>query len=220
MTLQYGFIKSRMTSAPVMKGKRLQNETQYHLHFRADVGGADWDVAVNVGTDDADDLLKYKLVFDFHHKLTATLAQAAAGASDLTGTNAEPALDFLRSDLLNETGAWRDSDVIDGSEDPQPVLGLKKLLSSAFQNQLDVYVFGRFYSEGNGVHDVHLNQGSLRKYLHHPGDDSNDHNDIWQDGAVIVDRGTSGWAAYFAAFTQQSVPTDDLGNPLPGGHSI
>jgi len=33
-------------------------------------------------------------------------------------------------------------------------------------------------SKGNGIHDVHLNQGSTKSFIHRPGDDSNDHNDI------------------------------------------
>ncbi len=63
------------------------------------------------------------------------------------------------------------------------------------------------------MHDVHMNQGSTGSFIHRPGDDTNDHNDIWQDGAVLVNRSQDGWAAYFARFTQQSTPTDDLGNP-------
>jgi len=31
-----------------------------------------WDVAINAGTYDADDLLKYKLVFDFQHPIFDT----------------------------------------------------------------------------------------------------------------------------------------------------
>jgi hypothetical protein len=57
-------------------------------------------------------------------------------------------------------------------------------------------------------------------YFTNPGEDSNDHNDIWQDGAVLVDIGEPEWAAYFSAFNQQLVPTDELGNPLPGGTTI
>ena len=97
---------------------------------------------------------------------------------------------------------------------------MKRLLSRAHQNNLDVYIFGRFYSQGGGLHDVHLNQGSTKGFMHRPDDDSNDHNDIWQDGAVLVDVGEPEWAAYFSAFNQQLVPTDDLGNPLPGGTTI
>jgi len=60
----------------------------------------------------------------------------------------------------------------------------------------------------------------LDAFLHRADDDSNDHNDIWQDGAVLVDLGEPEWAAYFAAFEQQLVPTDDLGNPKPGAQTI
>jgi uncharacterized protein YukJ len=220
MALSYGFVKAKMTSEPALKATRRRSEIQYHQHFGLLVGGARWDVAVNVGTNDSDDLLKYKLTFDFRHPLIAKLSAAPAGSNELTGESALPALDFTRSDLLANTGVWRDSDVMDGSGTPEPVASLKRLLSSAHQQQADVYVFGRFYREGDGLHDTHMNQGSTGEFLHRPGDDTNDHNDIWQDGAVFVDLGEPEWAAYFAAFNQQLVPTDVLGNPMPGGETI
>jgi len=65
-----------------------------------------------------------------------------------------------------KTGDWRDSDVMDGSDAPEPVASLKRLLSMAYQQQADVYVFGRFYREGDGVHDTHMNQGSTGEFLH------------------------------------------------------
>ncbi len=49
--------------------------------------------------------------------------------------------------------------------------------------------------------------------------DHNNHNDVWQDGGVIVDFGDK-VAAYFTSFIQQLVPTNDLGNPEGGGHEI
>jgi uncharacterized protein YukJ len=220
VTLSYGFVKAKITSEPRLKPSRRRQEVQYHLHFSMLVDGANWDVAVNVGTNDADDLLKYKLAFDFHHPIIQTLANATAGAHDLTGENALPALDFLRSNLLAETGKWRDSDVMDGSEQPEPVASLNRLLLRAHTESRDVCIFGRFYSEGNGIHDVHLNQGSTKSFIHRPDDDSNDHNDVWQDGAVLIDLGEPEWAAYFAAFNQQLVPTDELGNPLPDSVTI
>ena len=63
-----------------------------------------------------------------------------------------------------------------------------------------------------------MNQGSTK--VHRDGDDSNDHNDIWQNGAVLVDIGEPEWVAYFVAFNQQLLPTDDLGNPLPNAATI
>jgi uncharacterized protein YukJ len=220
VTLAYGYVKAKIVSKPVLKPSRHSHEIQYHLHFKLLVDGEKWDVAINVGTNDDDDLLKYKLSYNFQHPIIQTLAAAEAGSHDLTDQNALPALDFMRSDLLAGTGKWRDSDVMDGSDVPEPSASLKRLLSKAQQKKFDVYVFGRFYSEGNGIHDTHLNQGSTKGFIHRDGDDSNDHNDIWQDGAVMVDVGEEDWAAYFAAFNQQLVPTDDLGNPLPNAATI
>jgi uncharacterized protein YukJ len=221
MTLKYGFVKCTVAGGVRMKASRRAHETQYHLHANLNVpdggGSSVWDVAVNVGTNDADDLLRYRLVFDFHHELTKTLAAAADGLRDLTGADALPALDFLRSDLLAETGRWRDSDVMDGGTDREPYRSLARLLENALDRAWPVYVFGRLYTEGgDGIHDIHMNQGSSGSFVHREGDDSNDHNDVWQDGAVIVDMGDAGWTGYFTAFTQQVVPTDALGNPADG----
>jgi hypothetical protein len=220
MPLPYGFVKARIVNAPSLKSSRRRREIQYHLHFSLLVDGANWDVAVNVGTNDSDDLLKYKLVYDFRHAVIATLSGTGPGQHDLTGQPALPALDFLRSDVLANTGAWRDSDVMDGTDLVEPAASLQRLLVKAREQQSDVYVWGRFYSEGNGIHDTHMNQGSTGEFIHRPGDDSNDHNDVWQDGAMLVDLGQPEWAAYFAAFNQQLVPTDALGNPQAGAAGI
>jgi uncharacterized protein YukJ len=213
-----------MTSLPRLQPKTVQHdnfeETQYHLHFSMDVDGESWDIAANVGTDNAKDLLRYKIVSDFRHPIVQTLRQSPAGKTDLTGNNALPALDFVRGDILSGTGDWLDSDVLDGSPGKQPPAALEALLKKAFESQNDVYVFGRFYPGGNGIHDVHMNQGSRGRYIHRAGNDRNDHDDIWQDGALMIDFGEGNWVAYFAAFTNQTVPTDELGNPLPGGHSV
>jgi uncharacterized protein YukJ len=223
MTLKYGYVKCIVAGGIRIKATKRRREAQYHLHANLEVPGTDgtWDVAVNVGTNDADDQLRYRLALDFHHPMREALAKAKMGKADLTGTIALPALDFLRSDLLAETGKWRDSDVMDGSEDREPYRSLARLLQNAQSRGWTVYFFGRFYDDGtNGIHDIHMNQGSSGEFVHRPDDDGNDHNDVWQDGAVIVDMGDDGWAAYVTAFTQQNVPTDDLGNPEPGGHEV
>jgi uncharacterized protein YukJ len=226
MTLKYGYVKCKVVSEPVLQSKHLHREIQYHLHATLQVATGDggmqqWDTAINVGTNDADDLLKYKLVFDFHHALRNTLADAAMGYHDLTGRSKLPALDFLRSDVLEEAGHWRESDVMDGTEHPEPVASLKRLLQRAKAAMADVFIFGRTYTMGgSGIHDVHMNQGSRGQFLNNGVDDHNDHNDIWQDGAVLVNLGEDGWAGYFTAFTQQEVPTDMLGNPVNDSHPI
>jgi uncharacterized protein YukJ len=225
MHLNYGYVKCKVVSDPILKSSRHKNEIQYHLHcdllVPSDTGDQNWDTAINVGTNDADDLLKYKLVFDFDHPLLTTLKKSAQGFADLTGSLKLPALDFLRSDLLTGTGQWRNSDVMDGSDFPEPIASLKRLLLKAQMQKADVYIFGRSYTSGSpGIHDVHMNQGSSGSFLNDGRDNHNDHNDVWQDGAVFVDLNEPQWAAYFTAFTQQTVPTDDDGNPKPDGHGM
>ena len=73
MPLRYGFAKAKVASGPALKHSRHRSEIQYHLHVSLLVPGGDWDVAINVGTSDADDLLKYKLVTDFRHAITGSL---------------------------------------------------------------------------------------------------------------------------------------------------
>jgi hypothetical protein len=117
---------------------------QYHLHVTLDVDGTNRDTAINVGTNHADDLLRYRLVFDFQHALIGSLRAAAAGFQDLTGSVALPALDFKSSDVLKGTGAWRDSNVMGGSEHPEPVASMIRLLSKAKYRRLRLH-FGRKY---------------------------------------------------------------------------
>ncbi len=225
MALTYGMLKCKVVSDPELKASRHKQEKQYHLHAtlridQEDGSIADWDCAINVGTNDADDLLNYRLVYDFHHAIVDGLKAASSGFLDLTEKDALPALDFQRSDVLADTGPWRLSDVMDGSVHAEPVASLLRLLQSAQEKQYDVYVFGRKYKDGDGIHDIHMNQGSTGQFLNNGKDDHNDHNDVWQDGAVIVDQGEPELAAYFTAFTQQLVPTDALGNPVNGAQPI
>jgi hypothetical protein len=149
MALSYGFIKCKLKSDPVMKSSRLKHETQYHVHTKLQSDKGDWDSAINVGTNDSDDLLRYKLVYDYHNSFIEKIRGAAPGFAELKGTDALPALDFLRSDILAETGNWRDSDVMDGSDDVEPAASLMRLLRKARAKNADVYIFGRTYTDGS-----------------------------------------------------------------------
>ena len=102
MPLPYGFLKGRVVKGPLLQSKRHDNEIQYHLHISIDIGGAPWDVAINVGASDDDDSLLFKFVFDFHHPVIATLTAVSPGQTDLTRQSALPALDFERSDILKK----------------------------------------------------------------------------------------------------------------------
>ena len=59
---------------------------------------------------------------------------------------------------------------------------------------------------GNGLHDIHMNQGNAGKYRKDNG--------VYQDGALIFQYPGGAWLAFFFAFQSQSFQTDDQGNPV------
>jgi hypothetical protein len=69
MALTYGFVKCKIVSAPKLQSSRHKNEIQYHGPTVAVRGAGasieQWDTAINVGTNDSDDLLQYKLSASF-----------------------------------------------------------------------------------------------------------------------------------------------------------
>jgi hypothetical protein len=161
------------------------------------VDGTNWDTAIYVGTNDADDLLRYRLVSDFQHELIGSLRGATAGFQDLKGSAALPALDFRRSGVLKGTGACRDSDVMDGSE-----------ASRAGRLHVDGVIHERVRPRAPGSCECRECRRTQRPQRHLAG------------RAVLVDFGDPEMAGYFTAFTQQLVPTDNLGNPSGGSHKI
>lgn len=58
---------------------------------------------------------------------------------------------------------------MDGSYFAQPAASLKRLLDRAHAEGLTVVVFGRIYKDGEGVHDIHMNQGSTKAFVHVAG---------------------------------------------------
>src|SRR5262249_15994421 len=62
-------------------------------------------------------------------------------------------------------------------------------------------IFG--FTPGNGVHDIHMNQGNVGRFV---GDDG-----VWQDGGLLISLpALNQWVAIFLAFQSQAWHTDDV----------
>ncbi|HEY8720391.1 DUF2278 family protein [Pengzhenrongella sp.] len=69
-------------------------------------------------------------------------------------------------------------------------------------------VFG--FLPGNGVHDVHMNQGNGGSFGRDDG--------VWQDGGLLLHLVTEQrWVAIFLAFQSQAWHTDDVTGHALGG---
>jgi hypothetical protein len=65
------------------------------------------------------------------------------------------------------------------------------------------------FEPGNGIHDIHMNQGNNGRFSVDDG--------VWQDGALLFHfPGPDQWVAIFLAFQSQAWHTDDInGHALP-----
>jgi uncharacterized protein YukJ len=215
--LKYGVLKGHVAGDPWSQAARHSDDVHFHLHVEVDTGGRGvFDVAVNVGTNNPDDLLMYTFCDTYVHQICQTLNDLPLGYTALEELSKLPALDFIRSDVIPTGRAGLSKNQPVGDDDPEntePYRTLAALAQGAAAAGSPVYVFGHPYDTGMGVHDVHMNQGSSGSYTNHSG---GEHNETWEDGAVLIqfrDR----WVALFTAFSGQEMPTDDVtGDPSAG----
>jgi uncharacterized protein YukJ len=192
----------------------------YQIHVR-DEAGTDYRVAVNVESQQSPSELLYLVVDDFRHPLTAELPAAGSGWTSLPRRPGAANLDYIRANLFDPSSmrklppdvAGPDNDLADlldhyvhrAKDDPQAVA---YVFGERWGPESDTpdKVFG--FRPGNGVHDVHMNQGNSARFRRDDG--------VWQDGGLLLHLpGESRWVAIFLAFQSQAWHTDD-----ETGHAI
>jgi hypothetical protein len=89
-----------------------------------------------------------------------------------------------------------------------PASGALDALDPHLRAASRIYVFGERFDSGDGVHDVHLNQGDPL------GSQWWDSNGIWQDGAVACQGPDGHVAVWQVMFKTQRLTTDAHGHPL------
>lgn len=130
------------------------------------------------------------------------------GSNNVNNNNIQ-GLDFLRTPnlvdlksgrLLPADAAGPNNDILDE---------LEPILTDAINKNAKMYIWGSSY--GSGIHDVHMNQGSLPKF----------ENGVYEDGAILFQFDDGHWEAVFLAFASQKVPTDDrTGEPVAGSRTL
>ncbi|GAA2803525.1 DUF2278 family protein [Kitasatospora sp. CM 4170] len=194
----------------------------YQIHLR-DENGTEYRAALNVQSQLAPSDLLYVVVDDFRHPLTAQLPDAGSGWTDLSSKPGTASLDFIRGNLFDPAALRTLPPDLPGADND-----LADLLDHYVQRAIAdpaaaVYLIGqRFGPEptvrdkvfgflpGNGVHDIHMNQGNSGRFRTDDG--------VFQDGGLLIhlpadDR----WVAVFLAFQSQAWHTDDVtGHALPG----
>ena len=208
----------------VLKGTvigHLRNADDDHYQILVHAGQTLHRIAVNVKSSapKAPSTVLFLSMTTLPRALTDGLTALDVGYKALPSKPGGLALDFLRSGVV-KTGSMKPlpPDLPGANND------LKDLLETAVLKAMQqegsvIYALGAKwgpevgkpdqyfqFSPGNGIHDIHMNQGSSGKYRQDNG--------TFQDGALFVAYPGGKWGAFFIAFQSQSFKTDDHGNPL------
>jgi uncharacterized protein YukJ len=195
-----------------------------HYQILLEGGGQRFRVAVNTrsGTSHSrkSDLL-YFADDDFRHEVTRLLADVDDGDLHVESRPGGLALDYQRGGMFDRRHMRRipasrpgpRNDLVDeldffverSQADPISRLLVYGTRWGPESHTPDL-VFG--FRPGNGIHDVHMNQGNRDEHWHDNG--------TWSDGGLVFrDAGHGRWSAIFLAFQTQSWHTDERGNPVP-----
>ena len=222
---QYGVLKGK-----ALDGTRESEASSPHYQVHIQAGTVHYRIAVNVKSQLSPSELLFVVDDRFQHLMTASLPDLPVGFTPLPSQPGGQAIDFIRGNLFNR---------LDMRLLPPNLPGPNNDLSDQIEHyvrramqepEAEVYAFGArwgpeanvadkvfHFKPGNGIHDIHMNQGNTKQ---HAGDDG-----VWQDGALMFRFPTSQqWVAVFLAFQSQAWHTDDktghtspdVPNPGPG----
>ncbi|MEV0170183.1 DUF2278 family protein [Streptomyces sp. NPDC050803] len=186
----------------------------YQIHLTDD-HGTQYRASVNVLSQQQPSELLYFVADDFRHPVAARLAGLPSGWNALPSGSDGPNLDFVRGNLFDPARMRKLPPDLAGPDND-----LADLLDHYVRRAVDdpearLYVFGERWGPeqalrdkvfgflpGNGVHDIHMNQGNSRRFR---GDDG-----VRQDGAILLHfPAQERWVGIFLAFQSQSWHTDD-----------
>lgn len=221
----YGVLKGRPISSRLGAG----SSPHYQIHVIDDT--TDYRIAVNVKSKLTPSELLYAVVDDFQHPIVADLATLSNGFTLLASEPGGRALDYIRGNLFDRNDMRALPHAVPG---PDNDLNEKidAYVSRAIADEdACVYAFGERWGPeanrkdkyfgflpGNGIHDIHMNQGNAGGFAKDNG--------VWQDGGLVIQFpaivGADGtvhwpeqWIALFLAFQSQSWHTDDAtGHPI------
>jgi uncharacterized protein YukJ len=187
-----------------------------HYQILVGVGDDRYRVAINVQSDQSPHEVLYYIDEDFHHPLLDRLARLPEGMRGLESAPGGVALDYVRGNLFDVAKLKPLAKDVDGPDND-----LNEIIDSSVAHAREaaagasLFAVGaawgpeadkpdRYFGfrPGAGIHDIHMNQGSVGP---HSGD-----NGVWQDGGLFVHVHTPDrWIAVFLAFQSQRFHSDD-----------
>jgi Uncharacterized conserved protein (DUF2278) len=185
----------------------------YHVHLNLDVSGTDYEVAVDVDSKQSSTGVQWKVV-NCRQSDVGPAAATSVGYHSLAPLSTSGALDHIRHPVTKflrwgRSGCmvswfpwfvlqpWKSGTHLDASVALESILVIGRT----------VLVWGEPFTTGNGMHNVHQNQGDPA------GSQWWNQNGIWQDGGVAVFGPNGDMKLFVSKFTSQASKTDSSGHP-------
>ncbi len=199
---QYGVLVGKVTGSR----EDPPSDNTPHLSIFVAAGEQTHRAAVNVRSQLAPSQLLFQIIDPFDHPILEELADFPDGYSEIQRQAGGAAFDYIRGNLFERKSMLPlPHDIPGPNNDLYERIGIYIERARTHSNAT-VYIFGEPFP--NGIHNVHMNQGSS-------GDFSRD-NGVYQDGGLLF-KINDQWAAVFLAFQSQAWHTDDVtGAPIPG----
>lgn len=196
-------------------------ETPHYQILLRGEDGASFRGAVNVLSQEAPSEVLYLVDEDLRHPVTTSLAALGPGWHALPSQPGAANLDYVRANIF-DASALRPLPADASGPDNDLADVLDHYVQRAIADDAArVSIFGQRWGPepttkdkafgflpGDGVHDVHMNQGNDGQFVRDDG--------VFQDGGLLLHfPAESRWVGIFLAFQSQSWHTDDT-----TGHTI
>jgi uncharacterized protein YukJ len=209
----------------VLKGTvigHLRNADDDHYQVLVSAGKTMHRVAVNVRSSapKAPSTLLFLAQGKLPDNFTSGLQALKGGYTKLSSKPGGLALDYVRNKWFKPSAMKVVPPDVPGADND-----LKDKLEAAVLKAVNqagslIYAFGEKWGPeidkkdqyfkflpGNGIHDIHMNQGNGGKYTADNG--------IYQDGGLVFQYPDGKWQAFFFAFQSQTFNTSETGQPRP-----
>src|SRR6266536_2419088 len=214
---KYGVLKARAVDA-----RREQSSDSPHYQLRVVAGASTYRIAINVKSAQKPSDLLFLVNDRFEHPITDALASVQEAFTPITSKPGGLALDFIRGNLFDRRDLRTLPPNLPGPDNDLSDRVEHFAQRAIHESSARLFAFGQrwgpeqksdtvfHFQPGNGVHDIHMNQGNSASFA---GDDG-----VWQDGGLLFHfTAPEQWVAIFLAFQSQAWHTDDVhGHALPG----
>lgn len=204
----------------VLKGKaievRLGAGQSPHYQVRLIDNTIDYRIAINVKSQLAPSEVEYIVVENFAHPITDIAETFPIGYTKLRPEPGSGALDFIRGNLFDRVQMRPLPFSLPGFDNDLNEK-IDRIMQRAIADEnAVVYAYGERWGPeasvkdkyfgflpGNGIHDIHMNQGNIGRFKNDDG--------VFQDGGLLLHfPDQQHWVGVFLKFQSQAWHTDDV----------